>query len=191
MDIVPQQLRVQASSGFGGDERIQVREINAKDSLAEIKDSIKDNNLDEIIIEAENGNKFIVYADELDIELGTVAEAKEGDIVRLFGTDLEGTIVHINDEINEEMVASAAAVPIAAAAVVGSVFVAGAMGAFSALSALSAAAAKAGIVTVAGAGAVGGTALSFSKIASEDYDSIENFTKISKDSTSYQTKLSY
>ncbi|MEZ0372961.1 MAG: hypothetical protein ACAI44_27970 [Candidatus Sericytochromatia bacterium] len=94
-------LKLQGHSGFfGKEEPVQHRTLN-KVSDQDIKGMTQDNNLDEIVVQTPDGQKHIAYADELSVKDGALP--KVGDKVSLPFLDDEATVLHVDDEWNEDL----------------------------------------------------------------------------------------
>ncbi len=89
-------------------DELKLRQFDGGVSLGTIRAAVTDNNLDEIVFQASDGKKYVVYADEL------VGKVQVGDQIEVGG--LRGTVILIDNEWNEDRVAAGA---IAAVTVVG------------------------------------------------------------------------
>ena len=97
-------LPLQGKSGMTeSDVPVQARRVlnHAKDvSHTELLASIKDNNLDEIVVEDAAGERFVLYADELAVSEGSLP--KPGEQIE-YG-QVKGEVLFVDDEENEDKV---------------------------------------------------------------------------------------
>lgn len=95
-----------SNSSTGSTDPIQARRVFSKAediSDDKIKEAISDNNKDEIVIKQADGERIILYADELSTESGEMPEV--GDNVKIAYGDgtvkVEGEVLFVDDEWNE------------------------------------------------------------------------------------------
>lgn len=92
---------VEARTGYLGfkEGEFALRKFDggSKADINEIRKAIDGNNLDEIVFRTEAGEYFVVYADELE------GDFKKNDSISI--GEITGTIVEVDDEVNEKRVA--------------------------------------------------------------------------------------
>lgn len=89
------------STGMFGNSNhdLKVNQVDQGRSLAEVKQATVDNNLDEIVFKDQEGQRFIVYADELEVNHGKLPSANTHVELEGFGTVF---VEHVNNESNED-----------------------------------------------------------------------------------------
>lgn len=93
-------LKLQGQKGFFGAEAPVKHKKLLEVSEQELKAATKDNNLDEMVVETTSGEKYVVYADELNVKGGKMP--KTGDSVNLPFLDESAKVVMVDDEWNED-----------------------------------------------------------------------------------------
>lgn len=100
----PSPLPLQGKSGLTESEvPVQARRVlnHARDvSHTELLAAIKDNNLDEIVVEDADGERFVLYADELAVSEGSLPRPGE----QIEYGQVKGEVLFVDDEENEDQV---------------------------------------------------------------------------------------
>ncbi|MEZ0374354.1 MAG: hypothetical protein ACAI44_35030 [Candidatus Sericytochromatia bacterium] len=95
-------LKLQGQTGINGHPTpVTHRKLKDGVSLEQIKQATVSNNLDEVVYADKQGHHYISYADELTVKNGELP--KVGDKVNLPFLDEAATVVHVDDEWNEDL----------------------------------------------------------------------------------------
>jgi len=114
----PREIQLRGHNSLGlteaSREAVQVREVKADATMKDLFTAVgvepmSGNNLDEIVVQTDEGKRLLFYADELSVTEGEMPQVGE----RVSIGDVTGLVVLSQDEVNEEI-----AMPIAATAVV-------------------------------------------------------------------------
>lgn len=163
-------ILLEGQSGLGfSDDNIRVRQVKPE-HLEQVKHNLQDNNVDELLLQTQTGDYFLVYADELETNLKGSHQLNNGDFVHLIDMGLEGIVIDSNDEWNEEYQRAGAGAGVAAVMGTGLGWAFGA---------------AAGLVGVT----IGGSAGALIPNFNEDYDSLEKWSFESSQSQQFQNQV--
>lgn len=80
---------------------IEVRKVNSDVHPLQLEVALNDNQLDELVVQTPKGDRYILMADELKVTNSQLPAI--GDEIKW--RDIEGQVIHVNNEVNEELVA--------------------------------------------------------------------------------------